>query len=59
VLGRSHSSGINVHVWINLDSGNFETGGFQEETSTGCLEVSLALGSELSPTNDTFTNTAT
>ena len=45
MLGRSHSSGINVHVGINLDSSNFKTGGFEEETSTGCFEVSLALAS--------------
>jgi hypothetical protein len=58
VFGRGHSSGINVHVWINLDSGDFETGGLEEQTSTGCFEVSLGLASKLSPTNDTFTNTA-
>ena len=59
MFGRGHSSGINVHVWINLDSGDFETGGLEEQTSTGCFEVSHALAVEMIPTNDTFTNTAT
>ena len=59
MFGRGHSSGINVHVWINLDSGNFQTGSLEEQTSTGCFEVSNALIAEMIPTNDTFTNTAT
>lgn len=48
MFGRSHSPGINVHVWINLNSGDLETGGFEEQTSTGSFEVSRALQSDLS-----------
>jgi hypothetical protein len=47
VFGRGHSSGINVHVWINLDGRNFETGGLEEQTRTGCFEVSDALAAKL------------
>jgi hypothetical protein len=47
MFGRSHSSGINVHVWIDLDSGDFETGGLEEQTCTGCLKVRHTLAAEM------------
>lgn len=32
VLGRSHRTGVNVHVRIDLDGGYAETGGLEKET---------------------------
>jgi hypothetical protein len=35
MLGGGHSSRIDVHVGINFDGGDFQTGGFEEQAGAG------------------------
>ncbi len=46
VLERVHSSGINIHVGVDLDHGHFQTHGLEEEAGAGgcrwgCLSISF------------------
>ena len=50
MLSGRHSTSIDVHVRINLDSGDFQTGRLEEETGTGSFRIS----SDLEQRNNTY-----
>jgi hypothetical protein len=41
LLRRSHGPCIDVHVWVDLDRGHFETDGLEQQAGRGCCRDKL------------------